>query len=198
MWVCLFPWARFFIIITDLHPGVSSFRLVKTGSCGLRQFDPSGSGARGCDRKLQRSLTVFPTLLWCLIKRAFVNVNKRELKKRSFLKTMRGPGFKGPFLTFSFINYFSWIIKSNNNLKTSPIFVYWDVENPRVVWLMSKALLCLNEWVVHTHSQMYPLFTASSLNGQKDSIYSLAMNQSGSVVISGSTEKVSFGNLKAG
>ncbi|XP_071804408.1 WD repeat-containing protein 48-like [Asterias amurensis] len=32
--------------------------------------------------------------------------------------------------------------------------------------------------------------TTSSLNGQKDSIYSLAMNQSGSVVISGSTEKV--------
>ena len=35
-----------------------------------------------------------------------------------------------------------------------------------------------------------PFFSASSLNGQKDSIYSLAMNQSGSVVISGSTEKV--------
>ncbi|XP_041474967.1 WD repeat-containing protein 48-like [Lytechinus variegatus] len=32
--------------------------------------------------------------------------------------------------------------------------------------------------------------TTSSLNGQKDSIYSLAMNQSGSVIISGSTEKV--------
>lgn len=35
-------------------------------------------------------------------------------------------------------------------------------------------------------------FSASSLNGNKDSIYSLAMNPSGTVVISGSTEKVTF------
>ena len=33
-------------------------------------------------------------------------------------------------------------------------------------------------------------FSASSLNGNKDSIYSLAMNQSGTVIVSGSTEKV--------
>ena len=33
-------------------------------------------------------------------------------------------------------------------------------------------------------------FTASSLLGHKQSIYSLAMNRSGSLVISGSTEKV--------
>ena len=33
-------------------------------------------------------------------------------------------------------------------------------------------------------------FLASSLNGNKDSIYSLAMNQSGTVIVSGSTEKV--------
>lgn len=33
-------------------------------------------------------------------------------------------------------------------------------------------------------------FSASSLSGNKDSIYSLAMNQSGSVIVSGSTEKV--------
>lgn len=32
--------------------------------------------------------------------------------------------------------------------------------------------------------------SASSLNGNKDSIYSLAMNPSGSVIVSGSTEKV--------
>ncbi|KAL3891526.1 hypothetical protein ACJMK2_003786 [Sinanodonta woodiana] len=32
--------------------------------------------------------------------------------------------------------------------------------------------------------------TTSSLNGNKDSIYSLAMNQSGTVIVSGSTEKV--------
>lgn len=33
---------------------------------------------------------------------------------------------------------------------------------------------------------------ASSLSGNKDSIYSLAMNQTGTVIISGSTEKVSL------
>lgn len=33
-------------------------------------------------------------------------------------------------------------------------------------------------------------FIASSLSGQKDSIYSLAMNNAGTVLISGSTEKV--------
>lgn len=32
--------------------------------------------------------------------------------------------------------------------------------------------------------------TASSLSGNKDSIYSLAMNQMGTVIVSGSTEKV--------
>ena len=32
--------------------------------------------------------------------------------------------------------------------------------------------------------------SASSLNGNKDSIYSLAMNQPGTVIVSGSTEKV--------
>lgn len=34
------------------------------------------------------------------------------------------------------------------------------------------------------------LRTASSLSGNKDSIYSLAMNQMGTVIVSGSTEKV--------
>lgn len=34
------------------------------------------------------------------------------------------------------------------------------------------------------------LLSASSLNGNKDSIYSLAMNQPGTVIVSGSTEKV--------
>ena len=33
--------------------------------------------------------------------------------------------------------------------------------------------------------------TTSSLNGNKDSIYSLAMNPAGTVIVSGSTEKVS-------
>ena len=32
--------------------------------------------------------------------------------------------------------------------------------------------------------------TTSSLNGNKDSIYSLAMNPAGTVIVSGSTEKV--------
>lgn len=34
------------------------------------------------------------------------------------------------------------------------------------------------------------LLLASSLSGNKDSIYSLAMNQMGTVIVSGSTEKV--------
>ena len=36
----------------------------------------------------------------------------------------------------------------------------------------------------------YCCILASSLNGNKDSIYSLAMNAAGSVIISGSTERV--------
>lgn len=48
-------------------------------------------------------------------------------------------------------------------------------------------------WDVATLTKLTALnntVTTSSLNGNKDSIYSLAMNPSGSVVISGSTEKV--------
>ena len=37
---------------------------------------------------------------------------------------------------------------------------------------------------------LFCTFKASSLSGQKDSIYSLAMNQAGTVLVSGSTEKV--------
>ena len=37
--------------------------------------------------------------------------------------------------------------------------------------------------------------SASSLNGQKDSIYSLALNTMGTVLISGSTEKVKLIDL---
>lgn len=37
---------------------------------------------------------------------------------------------------------------------------------------------------------------ASSLSGNKDSIYSLAMNQMGTVIVSGSTEKVSKNLLR--
>lgn len=33
-------------------------------------------------------------------------------------------------------------------------------------------------------------YSASSVSGNKDSIYSLAMNPSGTVIVSGSTEKV--------
>jgi WD40 repeat protein len=46
----------------------------------------------------------------------------------------------------------------------------------------------------NSHSVLYItssyIFSASSLNGNKDSIYSLAMNQPGTVIVSGSTEKV--------
>ena len=37
-------------------------------------------------------------------------------------------------------------------------------------------------------------FKASSLSGQKDSIYSLSMNNAGTVLVSGSTEKVMIKN----
>jgi hypothetical protein len=41
------------------------------------------------------------------------------------------------------------------------------------------------------HIFAFSLFSkASSLSGQKDSIYSLAMNDAGTVLVSGSTEKV--------
>lgn len=36
----------------------------------------------------------------------------------------------------------------------------------------------------------YVFLSASSLNGNKDSIYSVAMNSMGTVIVSGSTEKV--------
>jgi len=38
--------------------------------------------------------------------------------------------------------------------------------------------------------QAFLFIPASSLNGNKDSIYSLAMNAAGTVIVSGSTEKV--------
>lgn len=41
------------------------------------------------------------------------------------------------------------------------------------------------QFILNTH-----LVSASSLNGSKNSIYSLAMNPPGTVIISGSTEKV--------
>ena len=56
----------------------------------------------------------------------------------------------------------------------------------------------LNDWLIlfATFYQfsvllfLFCTFKASSLSGQKDSIYSLAMNQAGTVLVSGSTEKV--------
>ena len=53
----------------------------------------------------------------------------------------------------------------------------------------------LNMLNYHWKSKIYSCFNlffmkASSLSGQKDSIYSLAMNNAGTVLVSGSTEKV--------
>ena len=53
----------------------------------------------------------------------------------------------------------------------------------------------------HWKSKIYSCFNlfffmkASSLSGQKDSIYSLAMNNAGTVLVSGSTEKVKLRGL---
>lgn len=47
--------------------------------------------------------------------------------------------------------------------------------------------------MVISHSEWHHKFlAASSLNGQKDSIYSLALNSIGTVLVSGSTEKVTM------
>lgn len=48
--------------------------------------------------------------------------------------------------------------------------------------------ILISEWFIVT--------AASSLNGQKDSIYSLGLNSMGTVLISGSTEKVQNPLLK--
>lgn len=45
---------------------------------------------------------------------------------------------------------------------------------------------------VGTNCNVFVAPKASSLSGNKDSIYSLAMNQMGTVIVSGSTEKVWF------
>lgn len=53
----------------------------------------------------------------------------------------------------------------------------------------------VSDWQVSTLSvemSSYPIVfsSASSLTGNKESIYSLAMNSAGSVIVSGSTEKL--------
>ncbi|OXB63821.1 hypothetical protein ASZ78_016227 [Callipepla squamata] len=59
----------------------------------------------------------------------------------------------------------------------------WDVNT-------LTALTASNNTVTTLKLKTYCSETASSLSGNKDSIYSLAMNQMGTVIVSGSTEKV--------
>ena len=54
--------------------------------------------------------------------------------------------------------------------------------------MVSFLPILISEWFIVT--------AASSLNGQKDSIYSLGLNSMGTVLISGSTEKVQNPLLK--
>ena len=71
---------------------------------------------------------------------------------------------------FSFSKYFYFLQVASAGLDKA-IFL-WDVNT-------LTALTASNNTV-----------TTSSLNGNKDSIYSLAMNPSGTVIVSGSTERV--------
>ena len=59
-----------------------------------------------------------------------------------------------------------------------------------MMMMMMKAIFL---WDVNTLTALTAsnnTVTTSSLNGNKDSIYSLAMNPAGTVIVSGSTEKV--------
>ena len=54
--------------------------------------------------------------------------------------------------------------------------------NIRWYYFYQYSCILISAWFIVT--------AASSLNGQKDSIYSLGLNSMGTVLISGSTEKV--------
>lgn len=69
-------------------------------------------------------------------------------------------------------------------LDTGFLLIHW-------VWVRQKNEETLLLWGECTNVFIFSM-TASSLSGNKDSIYSLAMNQAGTVIISGSTEKVSL------
>lgn len=76
----------------------------------------------------------------------------------------------------------------------------WDVNtltaltasNNTVTSKFSQCVKVILEFILHSNSHNFSITTplASSLPGIKDSIYSLAMNPSGSIILSGSTEKV--------
>lgn len=79
----------------------------------------------------------------------------------------------------------------------------WDVNTLTALTasnntVTSKEIVCayilsLNKFRnVGTNCNVFVAPKASSLSGNKDSIYSLAMNQMGTVIVSGSTEKVWF------
>ncbi|XP_028822922.1 WD repeat-containing protein 48a isoform X1 [Denticeps clupeoides] len=88
------------------------------------------------------------------------------------------------------VNTLTALTASNNTVTSKHCFIffphfYYDIQNfsKYFHFLISslKSLPCL---LILLNS------TASSLSGNKDSIYSLAMNQMGTVIVSGSTEKV--------
>lgn len=85
----------------------------------------------------------------------------------------------------------------------------WDVNTLTALTasnntVTSKEIVCayilsLNKFRnVGTNCNVFVAPKASSLSGNKDSIYSLAMNQMGTVIVSGSTEKVWFSIVDIG
>ena len=58
------------------------------------------------------------------------------------------------------------------------------------LWVSIAVNNTLLLFAFHISVKYDEFIVASSLNGQKDSIYSLALNSIGTVLISGSTEKV--------
>lgn len=74
-------------------------------------------------------------------------------------------------------------LTASNNTVTSECLIY----NTTSSYVSICACVCLHLSV--SRPNMVSVVAASSLNGNKDSIYSLAMNPPGTVIVSGSTEK---------
>lgn len=79
------------------------------------------------------------------------------------------------------VNTLTALTASNNTVTSKFIF---RCKRNNKLWDESQA--------IYLYLNRYCLSVASSLSGNKDSIYSLAMNQMGTVIVSGSTEKVRY------
>lgn len=73
-----------------------------------------------------------------------------------------------------------YIVGVHDEISFCPLVQMFDLDVVYITFF--EDFVCYTDWFFFT--------SASSLNGQKDSIYSLALNSMGTVLISGSTEKV--------